>query len=326
VILLPHVGGRRADLRWHDAALEPLIEVHSCWGTFEWFLEEALARGHRVGFTAGSDDHKGRPGAARPGAGQFGVLGGLTCVYARELTRPALWEALRARRTSCSTGPRILARLHADGRWMGEEYRPDAPPAFEGFAAGSGRIEEVQLRRGAEVVHRQTPPYRPGDRVRVAWTGARILDRNRQQVWDGRLRLEGTSIRDAQDYAIDTPSEGIADWDAGSVRWRSRTAGDEDGVVLRLSDPRAGTLHFETDLLRFDLPLAELDRERIYPAGGIGRRVAVTRLSEAPAPRSLELAWRESELRPGWQPYYLRVRQADGALAWTSPIYVKPKE
>jgi Protein of unknown function (DUF3604) len=326
VILLPHIGGRRADLRWHDPTLEPLIEIHSCWGTFEWFLEEALARGYRVGFTAGSDDHKGRPGAAGPGAGQFGVRGGLTCLYARELSRPALWEALRARRTSCSTGARIVARLRADGRWMGEEYRPDAPPTFAGFVAGTDGIEEVQIRRGAEVVHRQAPPYQPGDRVRVAWTGARILDRNRQQLWDGRLRVDGTRLLDARDYAIDTPTEGIERWDGESVDWRSRTAGDEDGLILRLSDPGAGTLHFETDLVRFDLPLAALERERAYPAGGIGRRVTVTRLSEAPAPRSVELTWREAELRPGWQPYYLRVKQVDGALAWTSPIYVKPRE
>src|SRR5205823_8313683 len=135
--------------------------------------------------------------------------------------------------------------------------------------------------------------YQPGDRVRLAWTGARILDRNRQQVWDGRLRVDGTRLLDARDYAIDTPAEGIQGWDASSVRWRSRTAGDEDGLILRLSDPGAGTLHFETDLLRFDLPLAELDRERVYPAGGVGRRVVVTRLSEAPTPRSVELVWRE---------------------------------
>jgi hypothetical protein len=326
VILLPHIGGRRADLRWHDPALEPLIEIHSCWGTFEWFLEEALARGYRVGFTAGSDDHKGRPGAAGPGAGQFGVFGGLTCAYASELSRPALWEALRARRTSCSTGPRIAARLRADGHWMGAEYRASGPPTFEGFVAGTAPLEEVAIRRGAEVVYRHPIAYQPGDRIRVAWTGARILDRNRQQVWDGRLRVEGTRLLGADDYAIDTPTEGVQGWDAGSVAWRSRTAGDEDGLILRLSDPRAGTLSFETDVCRFDLPLAELDRERVYPAGGIGRRVTVTRLSEAPAPRSVELAWREAELRPGWQPYYMRVKQVDGALAWTSPIYVKPKE
>jgi hypothetical protein len=322
VILLPHIGGRRADLRWHDPALEPLIEVHSSWGTFEWFLEEALARGYRVGFAAGSDDHKGRPGAAYPGAGQFGVLGGLTCAYARELTREALWEAFRARRTSCSTGQRIVARLLGDGHWMGEEIACSTPPLLEGFAAGATGIEQVEVRAGGETVYRHPLPYEPGDRVRIAWTGARILDRNRQQVWDGRLMVDGARLRDASPYAIDTPTEGIVDWDASTVRWRSRTAGDEDGVIVRLDDPRRGTIHFESPAITFDLSLAELERERVFPAGGIGRKVVITRLSEALAPRTVQFEWRPDTLHPT---YHLRVKQTDGALAWTSPIFVTPR-
>ena len=74
-LVVPHIGGRPADLRYHDPRLEPVIEIYSAWGRFEWFLEEALERGCRVGFVAGSDDHKGRPGASYPGAASFGVYG-----------------------------------------------------------------------------------------------------------------------------------------------------------------------------------------------------------------------------------------------------------
>ena len=62
VMLLPHVGGRRAELRWIEPELEPVVEVHSAHGTSEWFLQQALATGVRVGFVAGSDDHMGTPG------------------------------------------------------------------------------------------------------------------------------------------------------------------------------------------------------------------------------------------------------------------------
>lgn len=325
VILLPHIGGRRADLRWHDPALEPVIEIHSCWGTFEWFLDEALERGYRVGFVAGSDDHKCRPGAAAPGAGAFGVLGGLTCLYARSLTREALWEALRARRTSCSTGERILAQLKADGHWMGEEYEAAAAPRFEVFVAGTGPLEEVRIRRGTETVyaHPLVAPS-PGNRIRVAWTGARILDRNRQQVWDGGLRIEGGKILHAETYFFDTPAEGITRWDAGEVRWRSRTAGDEDGVILTLDDATRGTLHFESEPIRFSVPLAEVAGSgRVFPAGGIRRQVVVKRLSEAPAPCVARFTWSDAGMRAGWNAYYVRVKQANGSLAWTSPVYVK---
>src|SRR5437588_9402427 len=61
---------------------------------------------------ATGDDHKGRPGATRPGASTFGAVGGLTCYFMPELTRDALFEALRTRRHYGTTGPRIFLDLH----------------------------------------------------------------------------------------------------------------------------------------------------------------------------------------------------------------------
>ena len=98
-IVIAHVGGRYADLKYaHDGRLERAVEVHSTWGTFEWILHDAFEKGYRVGVVCHSDDHKGRPGATRPGASSFGAIGGLTCYFMPELTRDALFEALRQRR------------------------------------------------------------------------------------------------------------------------------------------------------------------------------------------------------------------------------------
>ena len=49
VLIVPHVGGRYSDLRFHDPALEPLVEIYSSWGEFEWLLEQAFEQGCRVG-------------------------------------------------------------------------------------------------------------------------------------------------------------------------------------------------------------------------------------------------------------------------------------
>src|SRR5690606_30832950 len=62
VMAVPHVGGRPGNLALSDPAFCPVIEIHSHHGTFEWFAAEAIRRGLRVGFIAGSDDHTGRPG------------------------------------------------------------------------------------------------------------------------------------------------------------------------------------------------------------------------------------------------------------------------
>ena len=75
-VMIAHVGGRYADITFaHDGKLERAVEVHSSWGTFEWILHDAFDGGHRVGIVCHSDDHKGRPGATRPGASTFGALG-----------------------------------------------------------------------------------------------------------------------------------------------------------------------------------------------------------------------------------------------------------
>ena len=85
-VVIAHVGGRYADIGYaHDGRLERSVEVHSTWGTFEWLLHDAFERGYRVGVVCHSDDHKGRPGATRPGASTFGAIGGLTCYLMPEL-------------------------------------------------------------------------------------------------------------------------------------------------------------------------------------------------------------------------------------------------
>ena len=34
--------------------LEPVVEIYSDWGRFEWLLEDALRQGYRVGFAYGN--------------------------------------------------------------------------------------------------------------------------------------------------------------------------------------------------------------------------------------------------------------------------------
>ena len=111
-VVIAHVGGRYADIKMaHDGRLERAVEVHSTWGTFEWLLHDAFDKGYRVGVVCHSDDHKGRPGATRPGASTFGAIGGLTCYLMPELSRDALFAALRARRHYGTTGTRLWLDL-----------------------------------------------------------------------------------------------------------------------------------------------------------------------------------------------------------------------
>ncbi|MFO7797999.1 MAG: DUF3604 domain-containing protein [Promethearchaeati archaeon] len=120
VLVIAHAGGRYADiLNFHDGRLETSIEIHSAWGTFEWLLWDAFEKNYRVGIVANGDDHKGRPGSAYPGISKFGALGGLTCFLSEDLSREAIFKALKRRHHYATTGERIfldlIGILNSDG-------------------------------------------------------------------------------------------------------------------------------------------------------------------------------------------------------------------
>ncbi len=323
VLLIPHVGGRYANLEWHDARLEPVVEIYSNWGEFEWFLQEALEKGYRVGFVAGSDDHKGRPGAAYPGRGAFGVYGGLTCVLAKELTRAGIFESLRARRCYGTTGQRIILDVRADGHVMGSEYCTDEPPELKIDVKGTAPIERISLMRGAtEVHHFPQKTKRDQSKVRISWSGQRIRARNRRVVWDGSVELSEGRILEAQGYAFDSAAEGIRDIDERRVRWESVTTGDEDGVILTLEAPDDSVLRFKSDVLTHEVTLMKIrSAPVIVHADGIEVKATFEYL---PLGTGMEVsfAYREPKLEPGSHAYWVRVVQTDGAKAWASPIYV----
>lgn len=330
VMLVPHMGGRRASLAWHHPELERVLEIHSAWGTFEWFYDEALARGYRLGIVAGSDDHKGRPGASYPGAGLFGVRGGLTCIYASSLTREGLWEALKHRRVYGTTGERILLRFTAGEHWMGEEFDTTEPPEFQVLVAGAAGLEAVELKRGTHVIFAERPKdaaARGSRWVRVAWSGARIHDRGRQTIWDGSLVLRGGRILQAREYAMDSPDERILTREPQRLTWRSTTTGDADGVEVEIEGGPETILTLETTPKRVEVRFGDItEQPLVFPAGGIRQQVSFQRVSPTPGPREVRFTFRDADWVPGWNTYFVRVLQEDGAMAWSSPIFVRRRQ
>ncbi len=320
-LTIPHVGGRPANLDFHDPAVEPLIEVCSAWGRFTWMIEEALRRGYRVGFVGGSDDHSGRPGGSRPGRHHFGVRGGLTCFYVRSLDRTGLWEAMKARRCYATTGPRIVLDVDADGHCMGEEYDAASPPRIAVQVAGTADLECIEIMRGLDIAHR-FPGTDPGveGRIRVAWGGARHRGRGRIASWDGWLEVLHGRIVQAEEYAFDSPAEGITAHTAGRVDWRSATSGDEDGVILTVDGDANTVLAFHSPLYNGDIRLGDLP---FYAhLGGEDLHLRVERLPRGLGSPDASLTWIEESNVGGVVPYWVHVVQTDGAEAWSSPVYV----
>ncbi len=326
-IVAAHVGGRYADVRrYHDADLCRLVEVVSCWGVFEWLLWDALQAGQTVGVVCNSDGHKGRPGAEGPGAGEFGIAGGLTCVLAAELTRDAVFAALRERRCYGTTGPRIDLSFEIDGRPMGAVFEADGDVTARASVKAAGPVESLTLMRGREPLASVRPPafddVTTSRRIRLRWKGARIRGRGRRVRWSGAIRTEGARILSARTFAFDSAADGIAEQTDHEVRFQSQTTGDADGIDLWLDQTERGGVVFDSPVGRCQVAFDELRPERSWDFGGIDMQVSVRRYPEQVTTRELCLTAPLSPPSGRQTPYLVKVVQVDGNQAWSSPVYV----
>ncbi len=325
-----HVGGRYADFKMHDPAVEIAAEIHSSWGTFEWLVEDALKRGHRIGIVANSDDHKCRPGASYPGSGQFGSLGGLTCVLARSLTREDIYSALRARHFYATTGNRPLmdVRLRIPGgkqAIMGDVvHSASGIVELSVSVVGSAPIESVEIRNGLKTI--QTfRPYKAGDlgnRLKLVWSGAEVPGRARVTRWDGNLTLRGNAILKAIPINFWNANKPLRQ-SGQTLSWQASTTGGLSGIIIELEKSDSGSLDVTTTQGQFSADIKTIRVEpRVWEYGGLKKRIELYRLPAKPQSGEFSFQVTLAELKSGDNPLFVKMVQEDGHMAWSSPIYV----
>ncbi|MGQ9682875.1 MAG: DUF3604 domain-containing protein [Anaerolineae bacterium] len=322
-LLIVAAGTPAADLTHYDEDLEALLEVCTARGQVPWLLQEAVRRGRVLGLVGASGDPLGRPGLDCPGAGELVDRSGLTCVWARDHSREALWEGLQARRCYATSGARILLEFNADGQPMGASYRSAQAPRFHLRVAGTAEIERIEIYRGDTVAFRypEQDSGQPGW-LRVVWGGALARDWPRQAPWDGTLRLQGGRLLQALEYGFHSPAQGIVLRQEQNVSWRSTTAGNENGLLLQVdADPEA-RLEFHAPLGSLKVGMSEIPAFR--DLGGEGLYVRIEPRPVGTGQRDLELTWQEDVLPSAPALYWMRVLQVDGECAWSSPIHVRP--
>ena len=156
VLMIPHHTALRPGFRnWDylDDSLEKLVEIYSTWGNQEYsykegnqipprykffgygkfarkkgpilekrncFVLDALKRGYKLGFTAGGDDHFGvfPSGAIDPDIGLY--PSGIMAVWADELSKESIWNALQNRKCYGTTGPRVIIEFFINDNFMGD--------------------------------------------------------------------------------------------------------------------------------------------------------------------------------------------------------------
>jgi len=368
-LLIPHhlgypcPGATGHDWSTHDPAVTPVAEIYSEHGACErdtgtypmvshsWpgrvgdnCAQAGLARGLRFGFVASTDGHLGFPGAYPEG---------LVGVDAPELTREAVWDALRARRTIAVTGDRIQARLHVNGAPMGSELPWTGERRIEIDIVGWDEIDKVELLKNNEVLERFYPalsgdgawPERVKVRMEAGW-GRWAQSRDLAVTpWKVSVQVQEGCITDAMPCFRSRPfleedRPGIKALATNACSWRAHTAqryavegiqcferANTQGLVLELSggpDTRLSVALSQPVERAFEVTLGDLARgAHIEPTGPlVGESVVLHRLLwQHQCMVSAETTDPEpSQDCADW--YYLRVTQANGQMAWTSPVWV----
>ena len=363
-LLIPHHpsnrrGERGAAPELWDSEVSPLLEIYSEWGNAEhdrapypykrhthggrWTqntMQYFLGEGRRFGVVASTDDHLGYPGGYREG---------LAAIKATELTREALFEAMRARRTYAVTGDRIELDFHVNGAMMGGAAPFASSRWLRVATSGWDPVDRVEVLKNNRVIHRDHPIDRIPTaaswdrpvllRFEYGWGPWAALAMARTFDWDIDISVEGGRLLDLHPCFTPGPlSEGRRDrierLESSGARVVSFTAlkqqvddyaqkavvlkiqgGPDTRVTFRINGGDAGEL---SRTLAAQVESNEMLYTGDYPReSAMLHRVVFADHYET----DFEIGDEAESAEADW--YYVRVVQTNDQLAWSSPIWVE---
>jgi hypothetical protein len=173
VLVIPHhTTSKLFGTNWDyfDQDLIRIAEIYSTWGNSESphckhklkaaseyengkTIIDALNRGYRLGIIASSDSHEGHPGNNWWMRGYKGYKGGLIAVFAENLTREDIWDAIYQRRVYGTMGERIILDFQINGNLMGSEITIKDEECLEFFISviGTKKLNNIYLIKNGEI-------------------------------------------------------------------------------------------------------------------------------------------------------------------------------
>lgn len=356
----PHHIGYRLGARginWDafEQVLSPFVEMNSMHGCAEasetdrgylhsmgpvdgrGTMQHGLASGHVFGVAGNTDHHSGFPGSY--GHGRMGL-------YATGRDRAAIWDAMLARRTNALTGDNIhlLAALGSDIQGSVVAPRDGARLRIE--AVGGGFIDCIDVLRSGRLVHRISPEITPSplsaDLETILYLELGWGARGRSHRWEGRISVEGGEILGVEPRfrgaEIVSPLEGD---DAGhALPVLTMVSGEVVFAVTAEANPNNATSATQGLAIRIKLTptaliravlcgqVVEIPACRLFEGAKTGNLGAIDTPAWRfhPLPTPAQWQW-SGDVNLGTfgegENVYLRLRQAGGQMAWTSPIFCR---
>ena len=182
----------------------------------------------------------------------------------------------------------------------------------------------IDLLRGAEVLETFRPYDQSdlGHRVRICFHGAEYRGRGRQTTWKGQVRFAGARIEKFTKINAWNHDRMLEQTGEDTVEFDLLTTGNFVGFDVWL-DTMEGEAAITTNHVSQQIGLSSLGVEPVtLEAGGLDRKVTVTRLPDGLSHRSFSVTQRVALAPEGDTPIWCRIATEDGHLAWSSPIYL----
>jgi hypothetical protein len=351
VLIIPHAH-QPGDWTASDPDMERLVEIQSGHGTFDWFGNKYLQNGFRVGFVGASDNHLGHPGYSGATNRQ---LGGLAAALAPENTAGAIFDALRARTTYATTGERILLDATLDGARMGSTGPAGGPRKIECRVSGTAPVDAIDVIKNGKIVY--TKRYLQTEvsnetLVQLSFESSTEVFGEREvprgdRPWSGVVRVDGADLIGVANPWHQHPGTFRTFLGRGTLKFELHTRGRSSSLILRLRGASP-----ETRLRIHTMPTKELAgsggdsrvpqalpaAQTVVRLGSLDGQVErkefqVLEHTDAlsvqiiPAGGSLdqEFEYTDQDEPKAGDYYYVRVRQVDGAMAWSSPVWAGSK-
>ncbi len=312
---------------------------------------DGLERGYRLGITASGDNHWDF-------AGVWG--NGLMAVYAKELTRESIWDAFMNRRIYGVTGDRIKLKFSINDHMMGEVFKYEGPVEVKAEIIGCHIIDKIEIIKNGDVVYAYCHQGRwrlPTDkgvvrvkiRIECGWGpqerfGVKV---SKPKVWsmslevvDGKLISVEPCFTDFGQRIIST-SDSLCEW-IFTTKPKSI-----QGMIFEVESPLKGIINIEIDHKTYRFTLEELlKRGMVIALKEEAMRMISQQFNLSPEdienpdvywhhawkvkvhraiPQEayhVKIRFKDKSLRDGRNYYYLRVTQANGQMAWSSPIWI----
>jgi len=280
-----HCGANWAEL---DPQLSPVIDIYSAHGSSESEMRpdllpfnasmgpgvsgatatDALNQGLRVGLIA-SNDGLGLPGS-------WGL--GLAAIWAEELTREGILNALRKRQVYGVTGDRIQLSFNANEQPMGSILETTDPLELSVDVTGSNAIDRIELIRNGSVIdtYCHAGRWQPNNvnghirgkfRFQFGWgPDTSIGFKHQNQNWNAHLQLTEGAIRSIEP-CFSCFGQSIQELSRQSCKWRMHTTARHgyatdrhtiQGMVFEIDAPSNAIAELQVDGHHMKWPLMGL--------------------------------------------------------------------